>query len=155
MKIYIAGKFEAREEIRGLMNIVEANGHTITHDWTKETLEGKTPEEHSPYLQKCALQDFDGVYDAETLILIPNKDGSGMFTEMGVAIALFMPIFVVGFDPAIHKANIFYNLPHIAKVDTIEQVIEVLNGWEKRRKPTMPDRIVSGLDPVASKESCT
>ena len=62
MKIYLAGKWADRVDIRTVMDSLEAKGHVITHDWTAcESSDERTPE----YLQRCAHNDIEGVRNSE------------------------------------------------------------------------------------------
>lgn len=130
MKIYIATKFENKQGFNDMRDILEASGHEITTDWTKHTYENSEGMPYGEFLVKCANEDFDGVFKADGLVLLPNEKGGAHFTELGVAMCLAYrcdyPIVVVGFDKNVHARNIFYSHPAITHVKTMADVPEAL-----------------------------
>ena len=84
MKIYIAGKWHNKEQIRGYMDELESIGHEITHDWTSYESDPNNS------FQDMADHDIEGVMKADALIAIMDDDKypyRGTFTELGVAFA--------------------------------------------------------------------
>lgn len=122
MKVYVAAKYEAKDLTRTWYERLRAAGFTITHDWTNED-DAKAPAGGlDDYHRKCAEADVQGVVDADALLLIPHKNGQGMFVEMGIAIARNIPIVVLydinigtnrndGFRP-----GVFFDLPNVRTV---------------------------------------
>lgn len=119
MKVYVAGNFRERERIRAVMDELERAGHVITHDWTGE---GVTLPQRSR--QEIAIDDIQGVRDAEALVLVDAERGWGMYVEMGVAVALGLPIVVI--QPLYDQ--VFYSLPQVKKVDSSAEAVEFLAG---------------------------
>ena len=88
MKIYVAGAWTHREELRKLMDDIEQLGHTITHDWTSNELEYNDYHERSV---RCARADIKGVCDADLVIAVMTDDlyqYKGTRHELGAAFAL-------------------------------------------------------------------
>lgn len=87
MKIYVAGSWAQKETCAALMQILEKDGHTITHWWP--TFELKYNDIHARS-QLCALADVQGVLDCDLLIVdltLDNYAYKGTNTELGVALA--------------------------------------------------------------------
>ena len=107
MKVYVAGKFEDRFEIRTVMNRLRAVGHEVTHDWTYEDPGDLQGDALASFLTHCAEADMNGVLEADILVLINHKLAFGAAAEMGMAIAWGKVVYVVG--PEI-RDNIFFHL---------------------------------------------
>ena len=103
MRVYVAGKWEEKERVRQVQTLLRKAGHTITFDWTKSAGLG---------LEKQASRDTVGVLTADAFVGVFEKDlpYRGAYTELGMAIATGIPIYILG-----HAAdlNIFVNLPRV------------------------------------------
>lgn len=108
MKIYVAGKFETRDRVQGVMQRLIAKGHEITHDWTLEDPAGKSGAELARFQQDCACADFGGVRAADLVLVLNHDRLFGGAAEMGMALALGKRVYVV--EPQI-RDNIFFHLP--------------------------------------------
>ena len=123
-KIYVAGKFQDRWYIRWVMAELQDRGHTITCDWTRHELAQDDPERQA----KCrafAQEDFQGVAEADLVILILEKDFpyKGSYVEMGMALARNIDVWVLG---QAGDSCIFMNLPQIRKFGAIEFLLNEL-----------------------------
>jgi nucleoside 2-deoxyribosyltransferase len=89
LKVYVAGKWEEKDRIREVQQQLRDAGHTITYDWT--SYEGGLTQEQ-------AIFDTDGVYDADALVAVYEKDlkYSGAMVELGMALAVGVPVHVLG-----------------------------------------------------------
>ncbi len=105
MKIYVAGKWEEKVQVREVMKQLMDAGHTITHDWTIAELNGIPNTEQ-------ALADKKGVMVADALVCVFEKDlrYSGALTEFGIAVAKGIPIYFLGHAC---DGNIFSVLPEV------------------------------------------
>lgn len=128
MKIYVASKFEEGPFVKKVMESLESAGHTITHDWTGESSAGKEGDELKQYLLKCATWDLEGVMSCDLLLLLNHPHGKGMFTEMGIALALRKPVIIV--KPEVAN-NIFFHLPECRSVATVGDAIELIQKMNK------------------------
>ena len=126
MKVYVASKFENQQEVRQAMKMLIDLGHTITHDWTKEDYGNRTGVELAAYRSLCAQEDFDGVKNADALLVINHARGCGMFVEFGMAVALGKAIFVVYPEKA---NNIFACLPGVYESGDLHDAIDHLDDW--------------------------
>lgn len=109
MKIYVASKFENKERVREVMKQLTDAGHEITHDWTRE-LPNPTEEDRKQY----ALDDKFAVLSADAYVGVFEKDFkySGALVEMGLAMAVGMPVHILG--NAV-DSNIFLRLPNVVR----------------------------------------
>jgi len=106
VKCYVAGKFEETDRVQEVQDVLKAVGHTITHDWTR------SPRGLSKRAQ--ALLDTRGVLDADILVIIFEKDlgYKGAYTELGVALALGKPVYILG---EYGKSNVFVHHPNVRR----------------------------------------
>lgn len=98
-KVYVAGKFEDKENVRRVQQRLRDLGFEITHDWT--------PDDASD-LQKSAVEDFEGVLQADFLVVLNHTLLYGAAVEIGIALGLGRPVYVIG--PQV-RDNVFWHLP--------------------------------------------
>lgn len=106
MKIYVAAKFEEGPKVQKVYEKLRARGHKITHDWTTE--DADKFKNVNGYSEQCAKSDYYGVLEADAVLLFNHDRLYGGATEMGIAIAAGVPVYVVGREI---RENIFFNLP--------------------------------------------
>jgi hypothetical protein len=106
LKIYVASKFENKQQVRAVQQRLIDLGHTISHDWTNEAEGDRKGPELDAYLQECAIKDYNGVLEADAVLLITQPNMRGAFTELGMALAWGRVCYVVG-----RTGNIFEHLP--------------------------------------------
>lgn len=96
MKFYVAGKFADRLDVKAIMVGLLLRGHEITCDWTGHELHDNT-EPHD-LQQQWAVEDMQGVRKADVLIALFVKPHQyrGAFIEIGAALALGKPVWVLG-----------------------------------------------------------
>lgn len=129
MRVYVAAKFEEKDRVRQMIGVLRNMGHQITHDWTlEETQFDSSKHENLPYYKKCAEGDAQGVMTADVFIILTSTSGKGLYVEMGMAAAKGLPIIAVG--P--HFNSIFYELPNVTKVQTIEAAYVMLEEARKK-----------------------
>lgn len=114
MKFYVATKFENLEEARAAMNVLDAVGHEITHDWTA------VPQE-SP---EAAVDDINGVTAADALIVLMEHDlpYQGTLFEIGCALGQGKTVYIVGNAPITNTLFIKFH-PLIVKVSSLSEVL--------------------------------
>lgn len=135
MRVYVASRFspEGIEKVKDAQAKLIAAGHKIVHDWTKESADGKEGKELAEYLAVIAMTDLTAVRLSEALIFInvDDKTMRGAYVEAGVALGLFKRVIVVDAKPGtlnMPGSCIFFMLPFVIKVATIEEAIEALNA---------------------------
>ena len=114
MKVYVAGSWEERDEIKNVMKKLEAAGHEVLVDWTCHGGTGK---------KKYALEDFEGVVASEIFILVnPAVMSRGKFIETGIALAGGKNIYIIGKG----EIGIFEALGRCKHFDFIEELLELM-----------------------------
>lgn len=92
MGVYVASKFEEKDLVRSVQNAILDAGFSITHDWTYEDMLNVQGDERQRYLRRCGAADVRGVRAARVLVVIPHPNMKGGYVEVGVALALDIPI---------------------------------------------------------------
>jgi hypothetical protein len=119
MKVYVASSFSRKDDVRAMQELLRAEGHEITYDWTPEDASGLAGVDLYEALLGGAERDYAGVRDAEVLVVLHDDRGRGMATEFGIAIGLDKPIVVVGARVAQGEMrNVFYYLTGVIHADT-------------------------------------
>lgn len=116
--VYVASKFEDREQARALINRLLHAGITITHDWTHEDDTGMDGATRATYLRKCAEADVDGAARADIFILLGHPHLRGALVEFGVALAAGAICLVV--NPGIAD-NIFFRMRQVHLLESAEE----------------------------------
>lgn len=126
MKIYIAARFERKQEVRDLCRLLTEKGHEITADWTLHK-PIKPYEKNQELAQQYSIEDINGVKDSDIFILLSDEGGSiGMYVELGIAILSNLMfgkpiIYIVGdytsrsmfyFHPSVNRRK---NINHVLK----------------------------------------
>lgn len=121
MKVYVAGKFEDRENIRSIYHILKQYGHTIALDWTNHEHPKSDKEQ-----EQWAIADIEGVKQCDTLIAIFSKDYRyrGALIEVGAALALGKPVIIIGSN---ENSSTLLHHPLVTKLDSITDW-KALNG---------------------------
>lgn len=127
MRIYVASKFENTAEVRDAMSRLRDMGHEITHDWTQESAEGVAADALDEFLTECAVKDMYGVKTADVVLLINHKNGQGMWTELGMAIAWEIPVFFV--FPTRTPTNVFTHINGVETYDEMDTTMMAINDF--------------------------
>ncbi|MFP4402403.1 MAG: hypothetical protein ACLFPL_04175 [Candidatus Nanoarchaeia archaeon] len=129
MRIYVAGKFEEREEIRLIYNRLEELGHTIVYDWTKHSPIKPYHKNQDLALEYCE-EELEGILNCDVFIGMLYKKGTTLLMEIGAAIMLAkynpnIKIYIVG-EYNTSSPWLFNSL--IRRRDSIDEVIEELSN---------------------------
>ncbi len=124
MKWYIAARFDEKEKVREIHQLLAVYGHTITSDWTVH-LPIKPYDHHERESREYSLADIDGVRESDIFVLLSDDAGTGMYVELGTAIASHLTfgkplIYVVGEHSS---RSMFYFHPSVKRRKTIEDVL--------------------------------
>lgn len=141
-----------KEEVRLAQSLLKAKGHEITYDWTNDDADaGPLDEfmipENFEIARAIAQRDLNGVRFADLVLFIPPKDGGrGCYTEMGMALALGIPVIVRG--PYFN--SIFMRLPGVVMVqEPLEVLIDHLASFHASARASLVGS--SGFDAEISK----
>ena len=111
MKLYVAGKWEERLNVKLLMVRLKSIGHEITMDWTDSKYEDEA------YPVEYSIADIDGVYAADMYagLFVRPYQYRGALVEMGVALGLRIPCAIIG-----HQIDscIFVHHPLVTQYDS-------------------------------------
>lgn len=101
---------------------LESLGATITHKWWET--EGDKEYAVSDHAYH-AWQDKRGVETADAVLVVNSAKSEGKAVEQGIALALDIPLFIVGIRGELSK-NVFHYLNNYTWCRTIEDGIEAI-----------------------------
>lgn len=125
MKFYVATAFGNKDEASEVMRALEDKGHSITYDWTKyekDISQMEEGEERQLVAIDASLKDYQGVVDCDVLIVIDKPLCISTHTELGIALPIKKRVVVVHNE---ESRNLFFNLPFVHLVDTIEEAMDL------------------------------
>lgn len=111
MKLYIATSFLNILEARAVMMSLRQAGHTITHDWTRESVDPTWPaDRQDAYLQRCGSEDYAGVLAADAVVLVNHAASRDAMVEFGVALGQRLPVYVLYPE---RRGSVFFHRAHL------------------------------------------
>jgi nucleoside 2-deoxyribosyltransferase len=119
MNIYLAAPWVDKDLMPERAEAFKSLGHTITFEWWHHdsSLEGDARDE---FREQCAEDDYNGVADADVVVLFHTAKSEGKATEQGIALALGIPIIAIGQRGHSTAMNIFHwKRGHYIWVDNI------------------------------------
>lgn len=119
IKVFVSGRWQERNKVRRLMNLLEELGYQISYDWTQ------TEDKPRCLCGSDAVADIQGVKDADVYVgvFFNEHKYQGALIEMGVALALGKPVIVAG--SAIDDC-IFTYAPGVIKLKTLGGLCEAI-----------------------------
>lgn len=125
MKFYVAGKYQERDYVRLVFRELEKLGHNITLDWTNHDIYPN--DAIALKLGQFAADDVEGVRQADAFIgcLLNDHKYKGLWVEMGVALALGKPCYLVG---SAGDSCIFSNHRLVKKFSSFPEFYEFISG---------------------------
>lgn len=126
MKIYLAGPWVRREDVRRVAARLQAEGYELTSRWLYEH-EGDPNDASglgSPeaYIRLQATEDLIDVMKADVFVMLNLEKSEGKAVELGFAIANQKRVFCVG-----KRFNIFCSLG--TQLDTVDELLFALSGF--------------------------
>lgn len=134
MKVYLAGAYAAREQLKEIAGVFEAAGHRVTSRWLEATHEiapgtvGVAPDHDDQLVYQHASEDFQDIRKAEALVVFVPGPGvlmgntGGRHVETGFALARGKIVVVVGV-----AENIFHRAFCLVVPD-LQAALEALDG---------------------------
>lgn len=116
MKVYVAAPWVRRSEARDVRDRLVKAGHKVTSRWL-DTQSNNSVES----LQSEATNDLQDIRTADALVVLNLSTSEGKAVETGYALAMDLPIFVVG-----GVSNVFHWLPQIRHVHNIDTLLDLL-----------------------------
>ncbi len=136
MKIFVSGQITDIDNVRVVQQKLVENGHTITHDWTRNETGASMLATDDDKLKdvgetgRRAYLDIQGVLDCDAYVICTDNEqsGKGMYVELGAALAraqagISPRIFLVG---KMNHMSVFYLHPLVVRVDRVEEIIAAL-----------------------------
>lgn len=117
MRFYVAA--HSQEEARKVADLLKAAGHTICSTWLHEDYKRTTEytgEERRAIANKDAMEVANS--DAIMLLASPYRVPGGKFVEVGVAIGLGKPVYVLG-----HRENMLMWHDLVRQFNSAEDLI--------------------------------
>jgi nucleoside 2-deoxyribosyltransferase len=112
VNVYIATSTRNTDAYHRTRQALEAAGHTITHDWTRD-LPDKDPPPGQGFA--AALADIRGVAAADVVVALWHPDVYGTLVEIGYAIARSRPVLLVG----TWRRSVFWDHPNVINCERI------------------------------------
>lgn len=126
MKIYLAGPWVRRPEVREVAKRLEAEGYELTSRWLYEhegdpnDASGLTSPED--YIRLQAQEDLADVMRADVFVMLNLQKSEGKAVELGFALANQKRVFCVG-----TRFNIFCTLG--TQLDTVDDLLFALSAF--------------------------
>ncbi len=127
MKIYIAARFRKRDFVEKLSIKLEKMGHKTMSKWINDP-SIQPYEENKKLAEKYALRDMSSIKNSDIFVLISDKSGTGMYTELGEAIFSNRffgkpTIYVVG---KYTSGSIQFFLPFVKRLNIVEDLLKII-----------------------------
>ena len=128
MKFYISSRVKDKNEVQEIIKDLKDKGHEITLDWTH--FDSLRPyDEYENKSKKHSISFFKAIEKADVFILISNEAGTGMYTELGIALKQHLysekpSIYIIGDHLS---RSIFFFHPSVNRVSNLEEVLDDLN----------------------------
>ena len=126
MKFYIASRVKNKELVKNIHQKLISSGHTVLSTWVDEK-SANPYENHVLEAKNLAIQCVNAVKECDVFILISDETGSGMYTEMGVALSRSTKnkpkIYVIG--DYINRSAFFFH-PSVKRLSSFNDVLKDL-----------------------------
>jgi nucleoside 2-deoxyribosyltransferase len=126
MKFYVASSFANKDKVQRVSSVLSELGYIHTYDWTRNDRASTLGQ-----LQEIGELEKRAVMESDFLVaLLPA--GKGSHIEMGIAIGLDKPVYVLSPNEDVYDFSLtstFYHLPQVRLIiGEIEELISVLKG---------------------------
>lgn len=128
MKIYLAGSFDRRSELKKIALGIVADGHSITARWLDSTNAHTGSSDDGvggKDAQDFAVRNLIDIFGSDLVISLTHDANDpprgGRHVEFGYALALRKKLIVCG-----PRENLFHHLPQVIVVGDVEGLVDVL-----------------------------
>lgn len=129
ISIYLAAPWICRQQAAEAMDMFEAAGINVTSRWVKDHPDITDESENRDYfLSKQAIEDLEDIVQANAFVILNLEKSEGKAFEFGFAYAMGIPCMLVGE----RERNIFYHLPGVYQVRSVEEAITNLLEVDQR-----------------------
>lgn len=134
MKFYVATSMHNKSAARAAMDLIEASGHEVTHDWTWEDASSFTQGTpvFEAYLEHCGRQDLRGVQKADAVIVLAHPEMRDTRAELGIALGMGKPVFIV--EPG-KTHSVFYFA--CIRVPSVVHALSLLELQRNTERPSL------------------
>jgi hypothetical protein len=120
MKLYLAARYDRREEMAALADAIEDLGHEVTARWVDG--HGQPDGESARYdLTDVIVADALVLFTEEPTASVPFAARGGRHVEFGYALKAGKRMFIVG-----ARENIFHELPEVTALPDTQALLEHL-----------------------------
>lgn len=158
MKIYVAGKWSERVQVKKVMDMFESRGHTITCDWTRHIAPERITKAHGEGLftkgydwsknedwaqnghKTYAEEDLEGVRACEVLIACMWDSEifyKGAWIEIGIALGLDKKVIIIGKD----ITTVFLGLHNVTVVQFKEEALTIIDRMDAQKTDDMMSQL--------------
>lgn len=135
MNVYLAARYERREELAAYALDLPPLGHVVTSRW----LDGSHGESYRAITDSqrraAAVEDLADISQSDLFVAFTGSGGrGGRHVETGVAIALSLPVWLVG-----EPENVFHFLPGVSHFSDWEAVKRTLSPIDVEAKAVAAD----------------
>lgn len=132
MKIYLAGRYGRREQLKSVRDELTRLGHEVTSRWLDTEwapTDGSSSTAPPEYREKYCLIDLEDVLASECVISFTEEPDSGngkrggRHVEFGVALQAGKRLVVVGW-----KENIFHHHPRVEFFKSQWDMVRAIGG---------------------------
>ncbi len=127
MYYYIGSGFNNIENVRRLRDLLTAQGHTHTYDWTRNARADSVD-----VLRDIGEKERDAIKTSDfVVILLPA--GKGSHVELGIAIGSGVPVFLHDTTDSmtnVETTSTFYHVSHVVQLtDDLEDVPHQIDSY--------------------------
>jgi hypothetical protein len=117
VKLFVAGKVGAEDDVSDAIASLEALGHTVPFDWRNLPV-WKPYSQHKLYNTTSAQQMRRGVLESDAVVLIWHPDLLGGVVEVGMAMGASKPVYVVGHP----RDSLYWCLPGVHVITQLTEI---------------------------------
>lgn len=132
MKIYVAAPWTHGGDALRIAETLKLNGYTITSRWLARAHNtdpnydyAKDPAYTAKIGKAEALKDLEDVARSDVVLVYNPVKSEGKAVEQGVALALKIPIIVIG---AVTNTFQYLDPPAVTVVNTLDDALQLLKG---------------------------
>jgi len=124
MKLYIASKYPNKDRVALVATQLRDAGFEITSTWHRERYDKdvQLKDVRPNRLKTIAERDLKELSEADALVVYTagcRRSRGGMWVEMGIALGIGMPVFVIG-----ERVTVFCYLGQVKCYRTVEEFLE-------------------------------
>lgn len=126
MKFYVTGRSNNYPRVEEAFQRIKELGHEATFEWTTLPM-AKPYNDNQERATEYAVLGIKGAVDADVYIIFADKDGNGVFTELGAALASNVlkgtpHVYAIGEDNK--NSAMFHYHPAINWRNSLDEVLE-------------------------------